>query len=45
MRPAVDASDCCVCLGRLDVFEHVALLPEGWAHVECADLVTMEVPC
>lgn len=45
VSPAVDARDCCVCLGQLDAFEHVALLEDGWAHVECADLVTMEAPC
>lgn len=45
VRPAVDASRCCVCLDPFDPFEHVALLDDGWAHTECADLVTLEVPC
>lgn len=45
MRPAVDAQLCCVCTQCFDPFEHVALLDDGWAHVECADLVTMEAPC
>lgn len=40
---AVDSSRCVVCTEPFDPFEHVALLDDGWAHTECANLVTMEV--
>jgi hypothetical protein len=41
----IDSQLCVVCVDVFDPFEHVVLLSDGWAHIPCADLVTMEPPC
>lgn len=45
VRPAVDAARCACCLDPFDPLESVALLVDGWAHLDCADLITQEPPC
>lgn len=44
MSPALDATGCVVCLEPFDPSESLVLL-DGWAHISCADLVTLEPPC
>ena len=41
----IDSQRCVVCVAGFDPFEHLVLLEDGWAHISCADLVTMEPPC